>query len=164
MSKGLTKEDEKYKTSPKPDQQIINPKNFIYELLKTNDQGNFINLTDQSMIKRFYEFIFIMLKLKNIDYQAYTLENIEAEINYKLPPVMPGGTLDRSYLTYSSHNNKKLSTKQVHNYNHNLNHNHSHSHNYKKVLTTHSTLKKQKKTKGKQRVKGNKHTKSSMKI
>ena len=55
------------------------PEKFIDVLLKRNQQGNYINLGNRALVANFYEFIFIMLKIKFIDHQIATLSSLKTE-------------------------------------------------------------------------------------
>ncbi len=98
MQHGLAKENIKYKSKDSKE-TVGKPDNFIEQLLKKNEQGNFVNLGNKGVIERFYEFIFIMLKLKYIDYQIVQFKSISAE-----DAPMPGGSIDKRFLTNLSNN------------------------------------------------------------
>jgi hypothetical protein len=98
MQPGLAKENIKYKSKDSKE-TVDRPDNFIDQLLKKNEQGNLANLGNKKVIERFYEFIFIMLKLKYIDYQIVKFKSISTEDD---PIVMPGGSIDKRFLTNTS--------------------------------------------------------------
>ena len=91
------------------------PGNFIEVLLKRNQQGNYINLGNRALVANFYEFIFIMLKIKYIDHQIASLSSLQPEdvIMAKIraettstPAKTFGGSLQNSrrFLTFNSSN------------------------------------------------------------
>jgi len=93
--------------------RIAMPGNFIEVLLKRNQQGNYINLGNRALVANFYEFIFIMLKIKFIDHQIKNLSSLQpedvimAEIRadiIKSSESTAGGSLQNSrrFLTFNS--------------------------------------------------------------
>lgn len=102
--------------------RIAMPGNFIEVLLKRNQQGNYINLGNRALVANFYEFIFIMLKIKFIDHQIKNLSSLQpedvimAEIRadiIKRSESTAGGSLQNSrrFLTFNS-SQKHITHKQ----------------------------------------------------
>ena len=102
--------------------RIAMPGNFIEVLLKRNQQGNYINLGNRALVANFYEFIFIMLKIKFIDHQIKNLSSLQsedvimAEIRadiIKSSESIAGGSLQNSrrFLTFNS-SQKHITPKQ----------------------------------------------------
>ena len=104
------------------DKRTAIPEKFIDVLLKRNQQGNYINLGNRALVANFYEFIFIMLKIKYIDHQIKNLSSLQPEdvIMAKIraettstPAKTLGGSLQNSrrFLTFNS-SQKHITPKQ----------------------------------------------------
>ena len=98
------------------------PEKFIEILLKRNQQGNYINLGNRALVANFYEFIFIMLKIKYIDHQLASLSSLQPEDvimagiraeTISRPVKALGGSLQNSrrFLTFNS-SQKHITPKQ----------------------------------------------------
>ena len=105
------------------DKAINNPDTFIDVLLKKNQQGNFLNLGNKLLVADFYEFIFIMLKIKYIDHQIRHLSIIKTEDVIKQEQIAmalaststAGGSISSRFLISSPvlSQYKKLSLKSI---------------------------------------------------
>jgi hypothetical protein len=104
------------------DKRTANPEKFIEILLKRNQQGNYINLGNRALVANFYEFIFIMLKIKYIDHQIASLSSLQPEdvimagiraATISTPAKTFGGSLQNSrrFLTFNS-SQKHITPKQ----------------------------------------------------
>jgi hypothetical protein len=115
---------------------IAMPGNFIDVLLKKNQEGNYINLGNRALVANFYEFIFIMLKIKYIDHQIANLSGLKTEAvimaEIRSSESTVGGSLHTSkrFLTFNS--SQKHTTPK-------------HKLNYKKQSSSHLSLKTKKK-------------------